>query len=291
MGSTVGSIFGSGAKGESESSGSNSFKNDPVNSYTPFGSVTYKQNDDGEWEQRVELSPNQQRMLEQQETFGIKSGDYATNNARLTSALNQYATPLDTSGLFNLSANGDTPLGTQLAESFGLQTSGFNPETYGQAYDTLLTNYTQGMQMEKDRQQSNLAQQLANQGIRQGSTAYDRALNDFETTWYDNLNKAQQQAAADAYKYSSEDASLNNAATTQALQNAIQANNANLEQQTLENTYLYKILEALMGNTSVTLPQGYTGAPLSGYGSSQSESESSSSSGGLLNSIGGFFGF
>jgi len=289
MGSTVGSIFGSGAKGESESSGSSSFKNDPVNSYTPFGSVTYKQNDDGEWEQRVELSPNQQRMLNQQEKFGIKSGNYATDDARLTGALNQYVTPLDTSGLFNLSANGDTPLGTQLAESFGLQTSGFNPETYGQAYDTLLTNYTQGMQTEKDRQQSNLAQQLANQGIRQGSTAYDRALNDFENTWYDNLNKAQQQAAADAYKYSSEDASLNNAATTQALQNAISANQANLEQQTLENTYLYKILEALMGNTSVTLPQGYTGAPLSGSGSSQQSSESESSSGGLLNAIGSFF--
>ena len=291
MGSTVGSVFGSGAKGESESSGSSSFSNDPVNSFTPFGSVTYKQNDDGSWDQTVSLSDNQQRMLNQQENFGITSGDYATDWNRLNSALGQYVTPLDTSGLFNLSASQDgTPLGTALAESFGLQTSGFNPDTYNTAYDTLLTNYTQGMQSEKDRQASNLAQQLANQGIRQGSTAYDRAMNDFENTWYENLNKAQQQAAADAYKYSSEDASLNNAATTQALQNAISANNANLEQQTLENTYLYKILEALMGNTSVTLPQGYTGAPLSGYGSSEQSGESSSSSGGLLNSIGSFFG-
>ena len=290
MGSTVGSVFGSGAKGESESSGSSSFKNDPVNSYTPFGSVTYKQNDDGSWNQYVTLSDNQQKMLNQQEKFGIASGDMATDDTRLNSALGQYVTPLDTSGLFNLSATQDgTPLGTALAESFGLQTSGFNPDTYQTAYDTLLTNYTQGMQSERDRQASNLAQQLANQGIRQGSTAYDRAMGDFNDTWYDNLNKAQQQAAADAYKYSSEDASLNNAATTQALQNAISANQANLEQQTLENTYLYKILEALMGNTSVTLPQGYTGAPLSGYGQSQQEGESSSSSGGLLNSIGGWF--
>jgi len=289
MGSTVGSVFGSGAKGESESSGSSSFRNDPVNSYTPFGSVTYSQNGDGSWNQYVKLSDNQQKMLNQQEKFGISSGDMATDDTRLNSALGQYVTPLDTSGLYSLNANGDTPLGTQLAESFGLQTSGFNPETYGKAYDTLLTSYTQGMQSEKDRQASNLAQQLANQGIRQGSTAYDRALNDFESTWYDNLNKAQQQAAADAYKYSSEDASLNNAAATQALQNAISANNANLEQQTLENTYLYKILEALMGNTSVTLPQGYTGAPLSGTGQSSQSGESKSSSGGLLNSIGGWF--
>lgn len=290
MGSTVGSIFGSGAKGESESSGSSSFQNDPVNSFTPFGSVEYKQNDDGSWNQTVSLSPNQQKMLRQQEKFGIQSGQYATDADRLSSALNQYVTPLDTSGTFNLSANGDTPLGTQLAESFGLQTSGFNPETYGQAYDTLLTNYTQGMQKERDRQAANLEQQLANQGIRIGSTAYDRATGDLNSKWAENLSNAQQQAAADAYKYSSEDASLNNAATTQALQNAIQANNANLEQQTLENTYLYKILEALMGNTSVTLPQGYTGAPLSGSGSSQQSGESSSSSGGLLNSIGSFFG-
>lgn len=290
MGSTVGSVFGSGAKGESESSGSSSFKNDPVNSYTPFGSVTYSQNSDGSWNQYVKLSDNQQKMLNQQEKFGIASGDMATDDTRLNSALGQYVTPLDTSGLFNLSATQDgTPLGTALAQSFGLQTSGFNPETYGQAYDTLLTNYTQGMQSERDRQASNLAQQLANQGIRQGSTAYDRAMGDFNDTWYENLNKAQQQAAADAYKYSSEDASLNNAATTQALQNAISANNANLEQQTLENTYLYKILEALMGNTSVTLPQGYTGAPLSGTGQSSQSGESKSSSGGLLNSIGGWF--
>lgn len=290
MGSTVGSIFGSGAQAESESSGSNSFKNDPVNSYTPFGSVTYKQNDDGSWDQTVSLSPNQQKMLNQQEKFGIASGDMATDDTRLNSALGQYVTPLDTSGLFDLSANGSTPLGTQLAESFGLQTSGFNPDTYQTAYDTLLTNYTQGMQKERDRQADNLAQQLANQGIRIGSTAYDRATGDLNSKWAENLSNAQQQAAADAYKYSSEDASLNNAATTQALQNAISANQANLEQQTLENTYLYKILEALMGNTSVTLPQGYTGAPLSGTGSSQQSGESSSSSGGLLNSIGSFFG-
>lgn len=291
MGSTVGSIFGSGAQGESESSGSSSFKNDPVNSYTPFGSVTYKQNDDGSWEQTVELNPFQHRMLEQQENFGLNSGEWANEESRLTNALGQYVTPLDTSSLFNLSANGSTPLGTQLAESFGLQTSGFSPENYGKAYDTLLTNYTQGMEKERDREASNLAQQLANQGIRLGSEAYDRATGDLNSKWYENLSNAQQQAAADAYKYSSQDASLNNAATTQALQNAISANNANLEQQTLENTYLYKILEALMGNTSVTLPQGYTGAPLSGSGSSQQSGESSSSSGGLLNSIGGFFGF
>ena len=292
MGSTIGSIFGSGAQAETESSSSNSFKNDPVNSITPFGSVKYKQDEDtGEWTQTVELSPNQQRMLEQQETFGITSGDWATDSNRLNSALNQYVTPLDTSGLFDLSANGTTPLGQELAQAFGMSTSAFNPETYDKAYGTLLTNYTQGMEKERDRQAANLEQQLANQGIRVGSTAYDRATGDLNSKWYENLSNAQQQAAADAYKYSIEDASLNNAATTQALQNAITANQANLEQQTLENTYLYKILESLMGNTNVTLPQGYTGAPLSGSGTAEQSSESSSSSGGLLNSIGGFFGF
>ena len=290
MGSTVGSVFGSGAKGESESSGGNSFRNDPVNSYTPFGSVTYSQNDDGSWNQTVKLSENQQKMLDQQEKFGIAGGDMATDDTRLNSALGQFVTPLDTSGLFNLSANQNgQPMGTALAQSFGLQTSGFNPETYDKAYNTLLTNYTQGMEKERDRQADNLAQQLANQGIRLGSEAYDRATGDLNSKWYENLNKAQQQAAADAYKYSNEDANLNNAAATAALQNAIAANQANLEQQTLENTYLYKLLEALMGNTSVTLPQGYTGAPLSGSGTFSQSGESSSSSGGLLNSFGSFF--
>lgn len=290
MGSTVGSIFGSGAKGESESTSSNSFQNDPVNSYTPFGTVKYTQNDDGSWDQTVSLSDNQQKMLGQQENFGITAGNWANDAGRLNSALGQYVTPLDTSGLFDLSARqGGKPLGTALAQSFGMQTSAYNPEVYDKAYNTLFANYTQGMEKERDRQAANLEQQLANQGIRVGSTAYDRATGDLNSKWAENLSNAQQQAAADAYKYSREDAALVNDATTQALQNAIMANNANLEQQTLQNTYLYKLLESLMGNTSVTLPQGYTGAPLSGVGTSQSESESSSSSGGLLNSIGSWF--
>lgn len=290
MGSTVGSIFGSGAKGESESTSSNSFQNDPVNSFTPFGSVTYKQNDDGSWDQTVKLADDEEAMLGQQQKFGRTSGGWASDDARLGSAISQFLTPLDSSGLFNLSANQDgKPLGTALAESFGMQTSAFNPEVYEKAYNTLFANYTQGMEKERDRQAANLEQQLANQGIRVGSTAYDRATGDLNSKWAENLSNAQQQAAADAYKYSREDATLVNDATSQALQNAILANNANLEQQTLKNTYLYKLLESLMGNTSVTLPQGYTGAPLSGTGTSQSESESSSSSGGLLNSIGGWF--
>lgn len=287
MGSTVGSIFGSGSKGESESSSSNSFKNDPVNSYTPFGSVTYEQNDDGSWRQDVKLSGNQQKMLGQQEQFGIKSGNTALAN--LNEALSQYVTPLDTSGLYDLSANSGQPLGTGLAEAFGLKTTAFNPDTYDRAYNTLIANYTQGMERARDRDIANQQQALANQGIRVGSEAFKRATDDLNSKWYENLSNAQQQAAADAYKYSTEDTTLANAAATQALQNAISANKANLEQQTLQNTYLYKLLEGLMGNTNVTLPQGYTGAPLSGFGSSQSESESSSSSGGLLNSIGSWF--
>ena len=289
MGSTIASITGSGAKGESSSETSSNFQNNPVNSKTPFGSVTYKQDEDGNWTQTTELSPNQQKMLGYKENFGVKAGEWANDEGRLNSALSQFTTPLDSSGLFNLRADGNTPLGQGLAQAFGMSTSAFNPDIYGRAYDTLLANYTQGMQTEKDRQQSNLAQQLANQGIRQGSTAYDRALNDFESTWYDNLNKAQQQAAADAYRYSMEDASLNNAATTQALQNAIAANNQQYQQQMLENTYLYTLLEHLMGNTFVTLPQGYTGSPLTGSSQSETEGSSKSSSGGLINAIGGFF--
>ena len=287
MGSTVGSVFGSGGKGEQESSGSNSFRNDPVNSYTPFGSVTYKQNDDGSWRQDVKLSENQQKMLGQQEQFGIKSGDTAISN--LDGALGQYVTPLDTSGLYDLSAKSGQPLGTGLAEAFGMKTTAFNPETYDRAYNTLIANYTQGMERARDRDIANQQQALANQGIRIGSEAFKRATDDLNSKWYENLSNAQQQAAADAYKYSTEDTTLANAAATQALQNAIAANNANLEQQTLKNTYMYKHLEGLMGNTSVTLPQGYTGAPLSGHGQSQSEGSSKQSSGGLLNSIGGWF--
>ena len=288
MGSAVGAVFGSGGKGEAESSGSSSFKNDPVNSYTPYGSVTYKQNDDGSWDQTVSLSENQQQMLNQQEKFGITGGEYATDDDRLNSAIQQYLTNLDTSGLYDLSANSQNLPGGSLAAQFGYKT-GYDQDVYDKAYDTLLNTYTQGMDRERDREAGNLEQQLANKGIRQGSEAYNRAMGDFNDTWYGNLNKAQQQAAADAYKYSSQDVATYNNAMNSAVQNAIAANNQMLQEQTLKNTYMYKLLEGLMGNTSVTLPQAYSGAPLSGYGSQQSSSESSSSSGGLLNSIGSWF--
>lgn len=289
MGSTIGSIFGSGSRGETESSGSNSFRNDPVNSYTPYGSITYSQNDDGSWNQTVKLSENQQKMLDQQEKFGIASGAAATDDTTLNTAINRFLTNLDMSGLYDLSANSSSLPGGSLLSQFGYRTSGFDQDVYGKAYDTLLGDYTRGMTKEHDRQSSNLAQQLANQGIRQGSEAYDRAMGGLSDMWTDKFADAQSRAAADAYKFSGQDAGLYNSAIDSAVKNAIAANNQQLEQQTLENTYLYNLLQSLMGNTSVTLPTGYSGAPLSGHGTSQSSTESKTSSGGLLNSIGSWF--
>lgn len=289
MGSTIGSIFGSGAKGESESYSNNNFKNDPVNSYTPFGSVTYKKNKDGSWRQDVKLASPQQAMLGQQNTFGQKSGAFATNATRLNNALNQYGKGLDTSGLYNLSARGGVPLGDRLAQAMGYKTSGYDDAVYNKAYNTLLTNYTQGMQAARDRDITNQQQDLANQGIRVGSEAFRRATNDLNDKWYQNLSNAQQQAAADAYRYAQQDVELANATKTQALQNAIAANNQQLQEQMTVNPYLYNMLAQLMGNTSVVMPQGYSGAALSGVGSGMSQGESGSSSGGLLNSIFGWF--
>lgn len=289
MGSTIGSIFGSGAQGESESYSNNNFKNDPVNSYTPFGSVTYKQNKDGSWQQDVNLAWPQQSMLNQQNTFGQQSGEFATNWWRLNNALEQYGKGLDTSGLYNLSARGGVPLGDRLAQAMGYKTSGYDDGVYNKAYNTLLTNYTQGMQAARDRDIANQQQDLANQGIRVGSEAFRRATNDLNDKWYQNLSNAQQQAAADAYRYAQQDVELANATKTQALQNAIAANNQQLQEQMTINPYLYNMLAQLMGNTSVVMPQGYSGAALSGVGSGMSQGESGSSSGGLLNSIGAWF--
>ena len=288
MGSTVGSIFGSGAQGESESYSSNNFRNDPVNSYTPFGSVVYKQNGDGSWRQDVKLAGPQQTMLGQQNTFGQRSGSFATNQSRLTNALNQYGKGLDTSGLYSLSAKGGVPLGDRLARAMGYKTSGYDDAVYNKAYNTLFKNYTQGMQAARDRDIANQQQALANQGIRVGSEAFRRATNDMNDKWYENMSNAQQQAAADAYKYAQQDVELANATKTQALQNAIAANNQQLQEQMTINPYLYNMLAQLMGNTSVVMPQGYSGAALSGFGSGVSEGESGSSSGGLLNSIFGW---
>lgn len=285
MGSTIGSIFGSGSGGESESFSGNTYRNDPVNSYTPFGSVTYKDNKNGTWRQDVKLASPQQTMLNQQNAFGKASGAYATNTSRLNNALAQYGKGLDTSGLFNLSAKGGVPLGDRLASAMGFKTSGYDDGVYDRAYNTLLTNYTQGMEKARDRDIANQQQALANQGIRVGSEAFKRATDDLNGKWYDNLNNAQQQAAADAYRYAQQDVEINNDAASQALQNAIAANNQQLQQQMTINPYLYNMLAQLMGNTSVVMPQGYSGAAFSGQGTGVSSGSASNSSGGLINSI------
>lgn len=72
MSDTVGTFTGSGGTSSSDSSqmASNNYKNDPVNTYSPWGSVTYQSGRDDRnekvWNQTTTLSPTEQYKLDAQ---------------------------------------------------------------------------------------------------------------------------------------------------------------------------------------------------------------------------------
>lgn len=138
MGDTVSSVFGSGGSGSSDSSqvSNNSYKNDPVNTTSPWGSVTYQSGKDDAgkkvWNQDTSLAPIEQYKLDAQNQAQIAlinavmggkgldtvkgTGQYngkltydwtfknASNN--LSKAINQALKPLDTSRQWSLTDKG-----------------------------------------------------------------------------------------------------------------------------------------------------------------------------------------
>lgn len=156
-----------------------------VNQYTPYGSQTYVRPSDpkdpnGVWSQRIDLTPEGQALLDQQNK---------------TSA-----------GLAALQDNATA----RVAQ--GQQT----PFDYGSVQDVqdqAYKSFTSRLDPQWNQRQSALQTQLANQGIAQGSEAYSNAQRDFDQ----GRNDAYQQANIGAINTAPQTFQLANALRSQPL--------------------------------------------------------------------------
>lgn len=146
-----------------------------VNQYTPYGNMTYSHsgdNPDQGWSSTVNLSPQQQGLLDQNNQL---SGQLmGATSGTMPSVQNAAANPTVTGWDVQRPGNFQN----------GAPTTGFNP---GQSYqDAMMSRLSPQI----DRENSQLDTQLANQGIMQGSEAYDNAKTLTNQSHNDLLNSA-----------------------------------------------------------------------------------------------------
>lgn len=141
-----------------------------VNQYTPYGSLVYSKtgaDPDNGWSYTQSLSPSGQQLFDQNNRVNQKLGSIAEQGVGyVQSALDK---PLSLNGMYSVGTPGE------------IQT---------QASDAAYKNATRYLDPMMARNQSALDVKLANQGITQGSEAYDNAISDF------NQNRDQQYDAA-----------------------------------------------------------------------------------------------
>ena len=137
-----------------------------VSQYTPYGSLVYSQSGadtqgNPTWQANVNLSPDQQKLLEQQTQTSLGLGNL--QNQGLGYVSNMLANPFDTSQLPQV---------------------GINPgETYSDAI-------MRRLQPQLQQEQGSFDAQMANQGIPVGSEAYMNAKRAFDQRQNDKLTSA-----------------------------------------------------------------------------------------------------
>jgi hypothetical protein len=137
-----------------------------VNQRTPYGNLTYSQSGTDSqgnpmWSANVELSPDQQKLLDQQNRTSLGLGNLQEQG--LDYVKNMIANPFDTSGLPQTGINA----GEQMSES-------------------IMRRLQPNLQME----QKQFDAQMANQGIPLGSEAYANAKRSFDERQNDKLTSA-----------------------------------------------------------------------------------------------------
>lgn len=142
-----------------------------INQHTPYGSLVYEpvpgQSDELRYQATQTLTPEQQRMLDLSNQASIKFGEIG--NEQLDKVGGRLSEPLDFSGL------GPAPTADEA--------------TRQNVRDSMLNR----MNPIWDQDEERLHQQLANQGIMQGSEAWRRGIDDF------NRMKTDARFAADQY--------------------------------------------------------------------------------------------
>lgn len=184
-----------------------------INQYTPYGNSIYTvvgHNPDGTpiYNQSIQLSPQEQQVFNNNITGQIGQGGIALGMQNQVA--NSYTNPIDTSGI------------PQITGQISNQST---PELVRQAQDAAYRTQAQYLDPRFQQQQAKLENQDANMGIVRGSNAWN--------TDQQNLNLAKQQAyqsAADAavqagnqeqatlYQQAAQQASLQNAASQQGMQ-------------------------------------------------------------------------
>lgn len=139
-----------------------------MDTYTPFGSVTYSDLGDDRYSITQTLSPDQQALYDQSVGIGKGMlglaqgaiGNFPTDAFSLEGAP-AYQTGIDYSGLEAIPGAGD----------FGAASQAASDAAFNRVMDRLNPQF--------DQQQEALQTQLANQGIALGSEAYTTAMDDF----------------------------------------------------------------------------------------------------------------
>lgn len=220
-----------------------------VNQYTPWGSLVYSQdaNNPNRWTANVNLSPDQQRL-------------FNANNASSLQMAGLLGMMGDKAG-HNLWQNFDTSI---------LPAQQVNP---GQtAQDAIMAR----VQPYLDQRQEKLRTQLANQGVTQGSEAYNGSMDEFNRQANDAMmqaalngidvgQQARQQALSEAAFLRNEPLNELNALRTGTQVSAPQFNNVPQQQYTPGPNYLGAAQAQGQYDTDVfNMQQGYKNSMMNG---------------------------
>ena len=189
----------------------------------PYGAVTYQDLGDDRWQRTINLTPEQQGLLEQQQRIGSGMNLLAENQlGRLDTLLSE---PVDF---------------TSTAPPITTDFSGDRQRVEDALYQRAASRLDP---MWQDRE-SQLAAQLANQGIMLGSEAYTNAMRDFGQARTDAYDSAINQAIAAGGAEQSRLFGINTAARQQAIQENLTERNQPINE-----------ITALMSGGQVTMPQ------------------------------------
>lgn len=157
-----------------------------VDTYTPFGNQTYnvtgRDPSSGApiYEQRIDLAPEQQRLLDQELSGQYQLGQ--TAGGMLNRVGDSYGQPMDTSGLPSLQAGfqyGNPQMSLETGNLPGIPGQGDLAGFRQQSQDALYDRNTAYLDPQFQRGEESLRTRLANQGVTEGSEAYSNAMDDF----------------------------------------------------------------------------------------------------------------